>query len=72
MKESAETARAPAPPMPAPGALARRFWGNASVNGMLAASSREHSSPNIMARHRSLRRATASSSAKMPRTCLCF
>jgi hypothetical protein len=31
---------------------------------------REHSPPSIMARHRSLRRAMASASVKMPRTCI--
>ena len=29
---SSETAKAPTPPMSAPGGLARRFWGNASAN----------------------------------------
>ena len=46
---------APTPPMSAPGGLARRFWGDASANHM---SLREHSAPNIMARHGTLRRAT--------------
>jgi len=54
----------PTPPMPAPGGLARRFWGNASANGMPATSSREHSPPNNMARHLTLRRAMASASAE--------
>jgi len=50
----------------APGALARRFWGNASVNGMSATSSRQHSTVTNMARHRTLPRAMPSASAKMP------
>jgi hypothetical protein len=50
-----------------PGGLARRFWGTASANGMPATSSRDQSPPNTMARHRALRRATASASAKMQR-----
>jgi len=51
------------------GGLARRFWGegNASANGMPTMSMRNHSLPNNMARHRTLRRAMASASAKMPR-----
>ena len=50
-----------------PGGLARRFWGNASAHDMPATSLRKHSPPNNMARHRTLRRAMASASAKMPR-----
>ena len=61
------TQNAPTPPMSAPGGLARRFWGNASANEMPATLSRDQSSPNNMARHRTLRRAMASASAKMPR-----
>ena len=59
--------------MSAPGALARRFWGDTSANQMPAKSLRKHSPPNTMARHRTLRRtmALASASAKMPRR-LCF
>jgi len=54
--------------MSAPGALAPRFWGNASANHMSVTSLREHSPPNQMAHHRTVRRAVASaSSAKMPR-----
>jgi len=53
--------------MSAPGALAPRFWGNASANHMSVTSLREHSPPHQMARHRILRRAVASASAKMPR-----
>ena len=53
-------------PLLAPGALAPRFWGNASANHMSVTSLREHSPPNQMARHRTLRRAVASASAKMP------
>jgi len=64
---SSESANAPTLPMSAPGGLARRFWGNASANGMPAALSRDQSPPNNMARHRTLRRALASASAKMPR-----
>ena len=64
---SSETANAPTPPMSAPGALARRLWDNASAYDMLATSSRDQSPPNNMARHRTLRRAVASASAKMPR-----
>jgi len=37
-------------------------------SGRILTSLREHSPPNRMARHRTLRRATASASAKMPRT----
>jgi len=54
-------------PLSAPGALAPRFWGNASANHMSVTSLRGHSTPNQMARHRTLRRAVASASAKMPR-----
>jgi len=64
---SSETANAPTPPMSAPGGLARRFWGAASANGMPATSSRDQSPPNNVAPHRTLRRAMASASAKMPR-----
>ena len=39
----------------------------ASVNYMSETSLRKHSPPNIMARHQTLRRAMASTSAKMPR-----
>jgi len=53
-------------PLSAQGALAPRFWGNASANHMSVTSLREHSPPNQMARHRTLRRAVASASAKMP------
>ena len=60
----------PTPPMSAPGGLARRFWSDASANHMSVTSLREHSLPNIMARHRTLRRAMAVASAKMPRTCI--
>jgi hypothetical protein len=56
------------PPMSAPGGLARRFWSDASANHMSVTSLRDHSPPNRMARHRTLRRATVSASAKMPRT----
>jgi len=63
---SSATANAPTPPMSAPGGLARRFLGTASVNGMPATSSRKHSPPSIMAHHRTVRRAAASLSAKMP------
>jgi len=31
---SSDTAKAPTPPMSAPGGLTRRFWGNASANGI--------------------------------------
>jgi len=55
------------PPLSAPGAIARRFWGDTPANGMPATSSRKHSPVNIMARPRTLRRAIASASAKMPR-----
>jgi hypothetical protein len=50
-----------------PGGLARRFWGTASANGMPKTSSRDQSPRNSMTRHRTLRHATASASAKMPR-----
>jgi len=50
-----------------PGGLARRLWGAASANVMPATSSRDQSPPNTMACHRTLRRAVASASAKMPR-----
>ena len=63
---SSETANAPTPPMWAPGALAPRFWGNASANHMSVKSSRKQSPPNQMARHRTLRREMASASAKLP------
>ena len=53
-------------PMSAPGGLARRLWGTASANEMPATSPRDHSPPNTMARHRTLRREMASASAKMP------
>ena len=59
----------PTPPMSAPGGLARRFWSDASANHMSVTSLREYSPPNIMARHRTLRRAMASAS-KMPSTCI--
>ena len=61
-----ETANAPTPPMSAPGGLARRFWGTALANGMPATSSRNQSPSNELVRHRTLRRAMASASAKMP------
>ena len=51
----------------APGALARRCWVKASVNEIPATSSRDQSPPKRLARHPSLRRETASASAKMPR-----
>jgi hypothetical protein len=41
--------------MSAPGALARRFWGAASVHRMLATSLRKHSPPSTIARHGTLR-----------------
>ena len=66
---SSERQNAPTPPMSAPGGLARRFWGDASVYHMSVTSLREHSPPHIMARRRTLRREMASASAKMPRTC---
>jgi len=47
-------------PYPPPGGLARRFWGDASVNDTSVTSLREHSPPHIMARHQILRRATQS------------
>jgi len=53
--------------MSAPGALARRFRGDASANYMPATSLRKHSTPNTTARHCTLRRAMASAAAKMPR-----
>ena len=52
--------------MSAPGGLARSFWGDASANYMPAASLRKQSLPSNMVRHRTLRRAMASASAKMP------
>jgi len=52
--------------MSAPGGLARRFWGTASAYQIPATSWRRHSPPDTMARHRYLRRAVASASAKMP------
>jgi len=64
---SSKTQSPPTPPMSAPGALARRLWGVASVNHMPATSPRDQSTPNKMARHRTLRRAVASATAKMPR-----
>jgi hypothetical protein len=67
---SSERQNAPTPPMSAPGGLARRFWGDASVYHMSVTSLREHSTAHIMARHRTLRREMASASAKMPRTCI--
>ena len=54
-------------PMSAPGAIARRLWGDASVTHMPATSLRKHSPPDTTARHRTLRRAMASAAAKMPR-----
>jgi hypothetical protein len=57
--------------MSAPGCSARRLWGDASEDAMPAASLRRHSPPINMARHRTLRRAMASASAKMPRS-LCL
>jgi len=65
---SSETQSTPTPPMSAPGGLARRFWSDASANHMSVTSLRDHSPPTRMALHCSLRRATASASAKMPRT----
>ena len=56
-----------APPLSAPGGLARRSCGDASVHDMSVTSFRNPSRPNNMARHRTLRRALASASAKMPR-----
>jgi len=50
----------PTRPMSAPGGLARRLWGYASA----------HVPHHNMARHRTLRRAMASASAKMPCTCI--
>jgi len=67
---SSERQNAPTPHMSAPGGLARRFWGDASVYHMSVTSMREHSPTNIMARHQTLRRAMASASAKMPRSCI--
>jgi hypothetical protein len=64
---SSETANAPTPPSSAPGGLGRRLWGTASANHIPATSWREHSPPNTMARHRTLRRAMASTAAKTPR-----
>ena len=64
---SSETQNAPTPPMSAPGGLARRLWDHASANHMPATSMRRHSPPNNMALCRTLRRAMASASAKMPR-----
>jgi len=57
---SSEKQNAPTPLMSALGGLARRFWGDASVYHMSVRSLREHWPPNIMACHRSLRRATPS------------
>ena len=57
---SSERQNAPTPPMSAPGGLARRFWSDASANHTSVASLREYPPPNRMARHRTLRRATAS------------
>jgi len=54
------------------GGLARRCWGDACVHHMSVTSMHRYSPPNIMARHRTLRRAMASALAKMPRTCLPF
>jgi len=50
-----------------PGGLARRFWGKASAHDVPATSLRNDAPPNHMARHRTLRRAMASASPKMPR-----
>ena len=58
---------APTPPMSAPAALARRFWGDASANHMPATSLRRHSPPNTMARPRTVRCAMASAAAQLPR-----
>jgi hypothetical protein len=55
------------PPMSLRGGLARRICGDAFTNGMPATSSRKHSPPNNMARHRTLRRAMKPVSAQMPR-----
>jgi len=52
---SSETQNAPTSPMSAPGGFARRFWGTASANGMLATSSRDQSPHKNMASHRTLR-----------------
>jgi hypothetical protein len=52
------------PPTSAPGARARRLWGDAPANDMPATSSRKHSPLHIMAHHRTLRRAMASASRK--------
>jgi hypothetical protein len=70
--KSPETQRAPTPPMSAPYGLARRFWGNASGNAMPAWSARDQSPPHYMARYRTLWRAVASASAKMPRNSISF
>jgi len=51
--------------MTAPGGLAQRLLVTASANGMHATSSHDQTTPNTMARHRILRRAMASASAKM-------
>jgi hypothetical protein len=69
---SSETKNAPTPPMSAPGGLARRLCGDASVHAMSATTLRNHLLLNNLARHRSLRRAMASASAKMPRTCIVY
>ena len=55
------------PPLSMPGDLARRFWEDAPVNDVPATSLCRHSQPIHMARHQTLRRAMASTSAKMPR-----
>jgi hypothetical protein len=68
MTGSSERQSAQTPPMSASGVLARRFCGDASENHMSVTPLRERSLPIIMARYRTLRRATASASAKMPRT----
>jgi hypothetical protein len=52
--------------MSASSGLAQRFGGTTSVNRMPATSSRDKSLPNYLAPHRSLRRAMASASARMP------
>ena len=46
------------------------LMGDASVNVMPALSLRDQSTPNSMARHRTLRRETTSASPKMPRSCI--
>jgi len=66
---SSQRQNAPIPLMSAPGGLARRLWSDASANHMSVSLLCEHSPPNIMARHGTLRRAMPSASAKMPRTC---